>query len=80
MALIPVQVGDRKAIIDKPERSKCGVPGCSGDHWTSCEYPVGAKLATTRTCDAKLCEGCVVKWGQLEICPSHGRLVARGGK
>jgi hypothetical protein len=77
MSLIPIKIGNLSALIEKPEPSRCSVPGCHGDHWVSCEYPVGARLATAHTCDARLCEGHVVKWGTLEVCPAHGRLVGR---
>ena len=77
MPLIPVRVGDRTALVETGGQPKCCVPGCHGEHWTNCEYPVGANLATAHPCEAKLCEAHVVKWGKLEICPAHSRLVAR---
>ena len=73
MPKIPVRIGELTALVETPSPPKCSVPGCPGEHWTSCEYPVGDKLATAHTCDAKLCEFHVVKWGQLEICPAHSR-------
>jgi hypothetical protein len=74
--LIPIQVGDRKALVERPDKPKCCVPGCKGGFWTTCDYPVkrGGKDAT---CDARLCSGHIWQWGELDICPSHGRLVAR---
>jgi hypothetical protein len=77
MALIPVKIGNLSALIEKPEPPKCCVPGCGGEHWTGCDYPVGSNLATAHTCDAKICKDHVVKWGKLEICPAHSRFVAR---
>ena len=77
MALIPIKIGNLSALVEKPEPSKCSVPQCNGERWTNCEYPVGARLATAQTCDAKICEGHAVKWGELEICPAHGRLVQK---
>jgi hypothetical protein len=77
MPLIPVRVGDLTALIDTGGKPKCCVPGCNGEHWTSCDYPVGSNLAKAHTCDAKLCKEHVVKWGEFEICPAHSRFVAR---
>jgi hypothetical protein len=72
---IPVNIGNLTALIEKPEPPRCCVPGCHGEFWTSCEYPVG-RNGHDHTCDARLCEGHVVKWGTLKICPSHWRLIA----
>jgi hypothetical protein len=77
MALIPIKIGNLSALIEKPDPQKCRVPGCHGEHWMNCDYPVGASLATAHPCGAKLCKGHVVAWGTLKICPSHGRFVAR---
>jgi hypothetical protein len=77
VALVPVRVGNLSALVEKSEPSRCSVPACHGDHWTSCEYPVGPQLATARTCDARICAGHIFQWGKLDICPAHGRLVAR---
>lgn len=79
MALIPIKIGNLSALVYKPEPSRCCVPGCHGDHWTSCEYPVGRQLATARTCDAKVCEDHVTKWGELEVCPAHARWIESSG-
>ena len=80
MPLIPIKVGDRSAMVDIPGKPVCSVPGCNGEHWTACDYPVGDKLATAHTCDAKLCKDHVVEWGKMEICPPHARLVAKAGR
>jgi hypothetical protein len=80
MSLIPVTIGERTALIDKPEPPRCSVPGCHGDHWTSCDYPIKVKGAGA-TCDAQLCvhhvATRVVNESEIEICPSHCRFVAR---
>jgi hypothetical protein len=80
MALVPIKIGNLSALVEKPDPPKCTVPGCNGEHWTSCDYPVGAQLATARTCDAKICKDHVALWGDLEICPAHSRFAARAGK
>lgn len=76
MALIPIHVGERTALVEKPEPSRCSVPGCHGPHWTNCDYPV-KREGKDGACDARLCEHhvviLVVQAGELEACPAHSR-------
>ena len=78
MPLIPIRVGDRSALVEKPEPSECSVPGFHDPFWSSCDYPV-RRDGKTATCDARLCEKHAVTatWGNLQICPAHSRLAAR---
>jgi hypothetical protein len=81
MALIPVRVGDRTALVEKQEKPCCSVPQCKGDHWTNCDYPIlrGGKWTT---CDVKLCEEHVIthtlsSGSRVGICPAHARFSER---
>ena len=80
MAPIPIRVGDRTALVEKPDPPRCSVPGCHGPHWTNCDYPV-KRNGRDATCDAKLCEKCVVtlkvQAGEIEVCPAHARFSRR---
>lgn len=62
------------ACGSRARRVKCSVPSCTNWSTLECDYPIPARKSGT--CDAKLCERCTTKDGELDHCPPHAGLAA----
>ena len=79
---IPIRVGERTALIEKPDKPGCSHPGCQWPDTCKCGYPV-IRDGKKTTCGAKLCDwhhtahASAIENGGV-ICRPHRRLVERG--
>ncbi len=76
MPKIPVRVGDRTALIEKPEKPGCSSPWCGFPDAWRCSYPV-IRDGKPEHCDAKLCTKHATKVKGGHLCQPHARLMER---
>ena len=78
-AYIPIRIGDRTALIAKPEKPGCSHPGCGWtEHQWRCSYPI-LRDGKPTPCGAKLCDYHAApgkKKGE-RLCQPHARMAAK---